>query len=71
MALPQVMDDIGAIFKQLAISAMGDQALRDEVREIKDREKENWIGVEHEIMRAFGDEKQCTEEDRVDAGHLF
>jgi hypothetical protein len=31
--------------------------VRDEVREIKDQEKENWVGVEHEIMRVFGDEK--------------
>ena len=68
MALPQVMDDIGAIFKELSVSTMGEQAVRDELREIKDRGRENRVGVEHEIMRVFQDEKECTDQDRVVQG---
>lgn len=63
MALPQTMDDIGSIFKELAISTMGEQAVRDDLRKIKDRGKENRVGVEHEILRVFRDRRVLTEED--------
>jgi hypothetical protein len=60
MAIPQVMDDIGAILRELAFSTMGEQMVRNELREIKDRGRENRVGVEHEIMRVFRDKSHRT-----------
>ncbi|KAE9969995.1 hypothetical protein BLS_005113 [Venturia inaequalis] len=65
MSLPQTMDDIGSIFKTLAISTMGEQAVRDDLRKIKDRGKGHRIGVEHEILRVFRDKKVLSEEDKL------
>ncbi|QDS75503.1 hypothetical protein FKW77_004886 [Venturia effusa] len=65
MTLPQTMDDIGSIFKELAISTMGEQAVRDDLRKIKDRGKGNRVGVEHEILRVFRDKKVLSEEDKM------
>lgn len=65
MALPQTMDDIGSIFKKLAISTMGEQAVRDDLRKLKDRGRESRVGVEHEILRVFRDKRVLSDEDRV------
>lgn len=65
MALPQTMDDIGSIFRELAISTMDEQAVRDDLKKIKDRGKDNRVGVEHEILRVFREKRVLTEEDHM------
>ncbi|TLD37210.1 set domain-containing protein 5 [Venturia nashicola] len=65
MALPQTMDDIGSMFEKVAISTMGEQAVREDLKKIKDRGKENRVGVEHEILRIFRAKRVLSEEDKV------